>query len=53
MDYLWDDRDQAQGALGLELEVRLLTPGLREKGLPVPDWLDRPGRAIPPVYEDA
>jgi len=26
---------------------------LREKGLPVPDWLDRPGRAIPTVYEDA
>jgi cysteine synthase A len=26
---------------------------LREKGLPVPDWLDRPGRPIPPVFEDA
>jgi cysteine synthase len=26
---------------------------LREKGLPVPDWLDRPTRPIPPVYEDA
>jgi cysteine synthase A len=26
---------------------------LREKGLPVPDWLDRPGRAIPAVFEDA
>ncbi|MCU0828275.1 MAG: cysteine synthase A [Tabrizicola sp.] len=26
---------------------------LREKGLPVPDWLDRPGRTIPPVFEDA
>lgn len=26
---------------------------LREKGLPVPDWLDRPARPIPPVYEDA
>jgi cysteine synthase A len=26
---------------------------LREKGLPVPDWLDRPARAIPPVFEDA
>jgi len=26
---------------------------LREKGLPVPDWLDRAGRAIPTVYEDA
>jgi cysteine synthase A len=26
---------------------------LREKGLPVPEWLDRPVRPIPPVYEDA
>ncbi len=26
---------------------------LREKGLPVPGWLDQSGRAIPPVYEDA
>jgi cysteine synthase A len=26
---------------------------LREKGLPVPDWLDRPGRPIPAVFEDA
>ncbi len=26
---------------------------LREKGLPVPEWLDRPARPIPPVYEDA
>lgn len=26
---------------------------LREKGLPVPDWLDRPARPIPPVFEDA
>ncbi len=26
---------------------------LREKGLPVPEWLDRPGRAIPAVFEDA
>ena len=26
---------------------------LREKGLPVPDWLDRPSRAIPAVFEDA
>jgi cysteine synthase A len=26
---------------------------LREKGLPVPDWLDRSGRAIPAVFEDA
>ncbi|MCX7288954.1 MAG: cysteine synthase A [Rhodobacterales bacterium] len=26
---------------------------LREKGLPVPVWLDRPGLAIPAVFEDA
>jgi len=26
---------------------------LREKGLPVPVWLDRPGPAIPAVFEDA
>jgi len=26
---------------------------LREKGLPVPAWLDRPARPIPPVFEDA
>ena len=26
---------------------------LREKGLPVPGWLDLPARAIPTVYEDA
>jgi fumarylacetoacetase len=34
MDYLWDDTDQAQGALALTLEVHLMTPGLRAKGLP-------------------
>jgi fumarylacetoacetase len=34
MEYLWNAADQAHGALGLELEVLLLTPGLREKGLP-------------------
>jgi fumarylacetoacetase len=33
MDYLWDDADQAHGALDLELEVWLMTPGLRAKGL--------------------
>jgi fumarylacetoacetase len=33
MDYLWDERDQAEGALDLTLEVLLLTPGLREKGM--------------------
>jgi cysteine synthase A len=26
---------------------------LREKGLPVPDWLDRASRSIPAVFEDA
>lgn len=34
MDYLLDEADQASGALELELEVLLLTPGLKEKGLP-------------------
>ncbi|WP_372618308.1 fumarylacetoacetase [Falsiroseomonas sp.] len=33
MDYLWNEADQAHGALELELEVFLLTPGLREKGM--------------------
>jgi cysteine synthase A len=26
---------------------------LREKGLPVPEWLDRASRPIPAVFEDA
>jgi fumarylacetoacetase len=34
MKYLADAQDQAHGALELELEVYLTTPGLREKGLP-------------------
>ncbi|MGG5822743.1 fumarylacetoacetase [Falsiroseomonas sp. HW251] len=34
MEYLWDRHDQAHGALDLALEVFLVTPGLREKGLP-------------------
>jgi fumarylacetoacetase len=33
LPYLFDDGDQANGALDIELEVLLLTPGLREKGL--------------------
>jgi fumarylacetoacetase len=33
MAYLWDERDQQNGALDLTLEVFLVTPGLREKGL--------------------
>ena len=34
LPYLWDERDQAEGAIQLDLEVSLVTPGLREKGLP-------------------
>lgn len=34
LPYLWDDRDQREGALDLDLEVVLMTAGLREKGLP-------------------
>jgi fumarylacetoacetase len=34
LPYLWDDRDQREGALDLDLEVLLVTPGLQEKGLP-------------------
>ena len=26
---------------------------LKEKGLPVPEWLDRPARALPSVFEDS
>jgi len=33
LPYLWDERDQREGAIDLDLEVFLLTPGLREKGL--------------------
>jgi fumarylacetoacetase len=33
LPYLWDDRDQREGALDLDLEVFLMTAGLREKGL--------------------
>ena len=33
LPYLLDGADQREGALALELEVLLLTPGLREKGL--------------------
>ncbi len=40
MDYLWDVADQASGALALELEVLLMTPGLAAKGLP-PHTLSR------------
>jgi fumarylacetoacetase len=34
LPYLWDEADQAGGALGLDLEVLLTTPGLRAQGLP-------------------
>ena len=34
LPYLWDEQDQRDGAIDLDLEVLLLTPGLREKGLP-------------------
>ena len=34
LPYLLDEIDQREGALSLELEVLLLTPGLREKSLP-------------------
>jgi fumarylacetoacetase len=33
LPYLWDDRDQREGALDLDLEVFLMTPSLREKNL--------------------
>jgi fumarylacetoacetase len=33
LPYLWDDRDQREGALDLDLEVLLVTPGMQEKGL--------------------
>ena len=39
---------------GSRYQSKIYNPAfLREKGLPVPDWLDRAGRAIPSVYEDA
>jgi fumarylacetoacetase len=34
LPHLFDTHDQASGALAIELEVLLLTPGLRDKGLP-------------------
>jgi fumarylacetoacetase len=34
LPYLLNDRDQREGALDLDLEVLLVTPGLREKRLP-------------------
>lgn len=34
LSYLWDDTDQHEGALDIEVEALLSTPGLRAKGLP-------------------
>src|SRR4051794_15762321 len=34
LPYLRDEADQREGAIALKLEVLLLTPGLRKKGLP-------------------
>ncbi|MBV9530353.1 MAG: fumarylacetoacetase [Bradyrhizobium sp.] len=34
LPYLSDDRDQREGALDLDLEVLLVTPGLQDKSLP-------------------
>ena len=39
---------------GSRYQSKLYNPAfLKEKGLPVPDWLDRGPRAIPTVFEDA
>ena len=38
---------------GSRYQSKIFNPAfLREKGLPVPEWLDRPGRALPAVFED-
>jgi fumarylacetoacetase len=34
LPYLWDDADQAQGALDIQLEVLIVTPAMRAAGLP-------------------
>ncbi|RDE04627.1 fumarylacetoacetase [Sphingomonas aracearum] len=34
LPYLWDEADQARGALSIELEVQLETAAMREAGLP-------------------
>ena len=39
---------------GSRYQSKIYNPAfLREKGLPVPEWLAQPARAIPPVFEDA
>jgi fumarylacetoacetase len=40
LDYLWDEADQAAGALALELEALLMTPGLAARKMP-PHLLSR------------
>jgi cysteine synthase len=38
---------------GTRYQSKLFNPAfLHEKGLPVPDWLDRPGQPIPSVFTD-
>ena len=38
---------------GTRYQSKVYNPDfLREKGLPVPDWLDGPGRSVPPVFRD-
>jgi fumarylacetoacetase len=34
LPYLWDDRDQREGALDVELDVLLLTPAMVARGMP-------------------
>jgi fumarylacetoacetase len=34
LPHLWDEADQKEGAFDIALEALLLTPGMREKGLP-------------------
>ena len=38
---------------GSRYQSKLYNPAfLKEKGLPVPDWLDTPQRDLPAVFED-
>jgi cysteine synthase A len=38
---------------GTRYQSKLFNPEfLREKGLPIPDWLEPSGRIIPSVFED-
>ena len=39
---------------GSRYQSKIYNPAfLKEKGLPVPEWLDRPARALPSVFEDS